>query len=369
MFYKIIKVFEYDSNAILRNTKLTKGVGLSNSIKNTSELRISFLKFAVSMVKANTISGNNIIEQAFDIMTNSLNLYGLIDSGNSFSFKEGFRIKYRDFSRTSRIGEISQAINYILAQEVIGYKYIFDYDEFLRAISFHAKLSGGKPDYVMLDALKSKVALLESKGSSQKNKLTPSQIKNKLKNAIENQCKQGAVHLNASSYPISNSFASVVEISEVNDGRESAVYFCDPEYSEISEDGFNLAIKSYYLKWLNFVFLSDGEYIKDFNNFNFDELSIYPFKGREYYVQKNYFDINGFKMNFKFGLDKEVVNRLKISDFRGVKNMDLNKFSDLGVEIFTDGAIAISSDIQVSIFMRTIFSGSLDKTPTFKSDL
>ncbi|MDO3624342.1 hypothetical protein Q3O98_25030, partial [Ralstonia pseudosolanacearum] len=108
-----------------------------------------------------------------------------------------FRKRYRDFSRTARIGELAQALTFVLAQDVLEYPIVCDFDGFLSTQGIPSmKWDEKTPDYALLFKGGSKnLSLIESKGSCpQEETLSP---KRSLNEALT-QCKSADAHIRAS---------------------------------------------------------------------------------------------------------------------------------------------------------------------------
>lgn len=87
--------------------------------------------------------------------------------------------RLRDFSRTSRIGELAQGVNYLFTQERLGFPFVIDYHLFCELTGIAT--TGRSPDFVVLSRDMRTLGLMESKGES------PSGwgVKGKLKSALE----------------------------------------------------------------------------------------------------------------------------------------------------------------------------------------
>lgn len=345
MITQQIKVKEYTSSSITGKSTRQQLKALKSSAQTHSGLDINFLKFSTAMVKANTTNILNVKEQAYDTLLASLSLFGLIDyNSKDINLKDGFRKKYRDFSKSGRTGELGQAINYIFAQEKLNFKYVVDFDTFLQWNSISSTVQGGTPDYVLIGAPARNLSILESKGSSQKQPLTNPQLRKRLQGAMDNQCTSGVNHLQLNSnFLVSNSYASVVELSEFSETRHSQLHFADPEYDEYEYQDYSLTIRKYYSLWL--LFLGIESAIKIFDDAREFEFSVAQFDlieidGGEYYLQRISYQDSYLNIPIKYGISKDIVGLLETCNYDRVYKIEGLARSYEDVEIFTDGTIA-----------------------------
>ncbi|MGD8231343.1 hypothetical protein [Vibrio sp. TRT 1302] len=346
MISQDIKIKEYTSASVIGKSTRTSRRKIADSSQNHTALKVNFLKFSTAMVKANTTSSTSVLSQAYDIMLNALTLFGLLDlKPSSICLKDGFRDKYRDFSKSGRTGELGQAINYIFAQEKLGYKFVFDFDEFLKSQSILPQVNGGKPDYVMLGKPGKNVSVLESKGSSTQVELTRPELRAKLQGAMDNQCSSGVSYLRGNGVLVSNSYASVVELSESSEKRHSVIHFADPEYDEFQEQDYSKPIKNYYLRWLEFLFEHEGDsaFCFEYHKFvqDFDVLEI---SGEKYHVQKRVYRNRYLSVPVRYGISSKVIELFRANNYKDIYSLKTATKSLENVEIFSDGTIAIRED-------------------------
>ena len=122
-------------------------------------------------------------EYYLDTMASYLGLLNIVlhpTPDNEFLLIKDRVKRLRDFSRTSRIGELAQGINYLFTQERLGYPFIVDYHFFCDRIGVDT--SGQTPDFVVLSPDARILGLMESKGEGP---LTRFSVKGKLKSAIK----------------------------------------------------------------------------------------------------------------------------------------------------------------------------------------
>ncbi|EII2981675.1 hypothetical protein LG772_000203 [Vibrio parahaemolyticus] len=341
MFSKSIKIKEYTSTSIQGKSTRSCPKKIVQSTNSHTDLKINFLKLSVAMVKANTTSSSIYCGSlVYDSILSALNLNGLMDhQASRVSLRDGFREKYRDFSKSSRTGELAQAINYVFAQEKLGYKFIFDYDEFLIANNIPAKTSGATPDYVMLGKSRSNLAVLESKGSSASNELPLTILRTKLQAAMDDQCQSGVRYLQNNRQRVSNSYVSLIELAEVSDLRESVIHFADPNYDEFDEIDYSKTVENYYSRWLSFIGLMDNT-----SAFEQQKFDVVEYEGNDFYVQKSLRIDRYLNLPIRFGISVKAVSLFRQGLFRELYRLEIEQLSLDKVEVFSDGTIALEVD-------------------------
>lgn len=162
-----------------------------------------------------------------------------------------FRKRYRDFSKTGRVGELAQAVTFILAQDVLDYPIVCDFDGFLSTQGIPAMRSDEQtPDYALLFRNGGgKLSLIESKGSCpDKGELLP---KSSLKEALA-QCKSADKHIRArASYGATRTYGTHVRFAESGDPWNTLVAYCDPEEpTDLGPLNPLAVLQQYYAAWL-----------------------------------------------------------------------------------------------------------------------
>ena len=131
----------------------------------------------------------------------------------------------RDFSKSSRIGEIAQGINYLFFKDHMGAKVIYDFDGYIEDIIGQKPTGlGRKPDYVMVYN-NGMIGVMESKGTAEANP-TCRMISG------YGQIMNGMDYLKKSGSLIRNGFVSAVSFGTTSNSlsRNTTVYYADPEY-------------------------------------------------------------------------------------------------------------------------------------------
>ena len=129
----------------------------------------------------------------------------------------------RDFSKSSRNGEIAQGINYYFAKKYLDAYAIYDFKYYVNnRMKIGAKGKGKTPDYVLCYSDKT-IGLMESKGTLIRN---PSVY---MENGNE-QCYEGKIRLPG----VSNTYVSTVSFAKSSKQmkRKTCLFIADPENSE-----------------------------------------------------------------------------------------------------------------------------------------
>ncbi|WP_139559714.1 hypothetical protein [Methylotetracoccus oryzae] len=122
----------------------------------------------------------------------------------------------RDFSATTRIGELAQGVSYAYWQWERGYHWITDFGPWVEGL--HPPYAGTRsPDFVMLNTAINDLAVMESKGTGSNCHKSPM-------GAALRQCKDAVAHPS-----FSRSFGSVLTLDSKNPGGVGTLHVRDPE--------------------------------------------------------------------------------------------------------------------------------------------
>lgn len=129
----------------------------------------------------------------------------------------------RDFSKSTRHGEIAQGINYFYAKRHLGAYAVYDFNVYKKERrNINRRCPGRIPDYILCYP-NGTIGILESKGTTVANP-TGSLI------SAHEQCENGKKFLHSESINVKNTYASVVSFAmSSNEGRNTCLYIADPE--------------------------------------------------------------------------------------------------------------------------------------------
>ncbi|WP_427873514.1 hypothetical protein [Flavobacterium sp. MMS24-S5] len=300
-------------------------------------------------------------EYWYEYISSLLSLSNLIHSHQPNVRINSNRISsLRDFSRTNRIGEISQGLVYLYMQNT-GFPYVNDFHFFCEnnQISIPAKTS--TPDFVCQDKnLSNQICLVESKG---KEKTSKGDIKSKLAKAIS-QCVSGENIINTSNigYNVVKSLGFCSEWSDENNATDSILHFVDPENETYQKDINSAPMRFHYASWFymigdfeNAQRLIQGEKI-NFNEGYFRKTTI---DDKQYWIlwrlPKHFGRYEDFDLSFEIieelffsmpfirtiGVSDEIIKSLTSGEYNEITHVDFKNESTEEYEFFIDGTIIL----------------------------
>ncbi len=338
----------------------TKYASLSSTGTN-QDLQFNGWKLAQGV--AMTICSRHITEPEYwyDHISSLLSLSNLIHSKQPNVRISSNRISLlRDFSRTTRIGEISQGLVYLYMQNE-GYPYINDFHFFCANNQINIPAKTSTPDFVCQDKNQSnQICLVESKG---KEAISSGDIKSKLAKAIS-QCVSGENIINKSNkgYNVIKSLGFCTEWCDENDANNSILHFVDPENEIYQKDINSAPMRFHYASW--FYMIGDFENVQRLiqgENINFNEsyFSSTSINGEQYWILKSFpkhlpkhqdFDLPFeiledlfFPINFfiRIGIGNEIIKSLTSRDYERISKIKFSNESTEKYEFFIDGTIIL----------------------------
>lgn len=119
---------------------------------------------------ARTLCSYNLDHQELyiDVIASLMSHINFIDSSQSnLLLRESRYKRLRDFSKSSRIGELAQGINAMFVSNRLKFPYIIDFHlaKVKTKSSFDFQTTGKSPDFVIVDSTLKKIGLFESKGN------------------------------------------------------------------------------------------------------------------------------------------------------------------------------------------------------------
>lgn len=223
-----------------------KSNGRNNYKQKTkiAQLDFSLAKLAIATSRA-YLGKTSLLSYTFEGLAVYLKLLSTLNrSKGDLTANKDFINNLRDFSKTSRVGEIGQGLTYLFAQDILKYPIINDYGDYLK--SENISTSGKTPDYVAFKNNNNAI-LIESKSgfdifdeTIEKKKLTEGE-------------KQLTVGVNIASQ-LSNKPINIVNYysvctnvsSDDKSGKGSFISYMDPEFKETNPRPIPYSIKRHY---------------------------------------------------------------------------------------------------------------------------
>lgn len=351
-----IQVKEYTQNSVVTKSAPIVSTGFHTPFR--------FNGWRLAHGVARTICARTILNPEYwlDYISGLLGLAGLIHSSNLNSNVRisSDRIKHlRDFSRTSRIGELSQGLMYLYMQET-GFPYLNDFHFFCTQENIFVPSKTSTPDFVCQDIRQSNhICLAESKGKE----LTSSgEVKSKLAKAIS-QCVSGETIINSSlkKFKVKKQLGFCAEWSDENKSSDSVFHFVDPEKEILRPVENSAPMRYHYAAWFYMIgdFYNAERLINDmgikWNEKNYQQVGR---DGKKYWTLKrfpssfsndaqNIFTnkdlLHAFVLpvyfNANIGISVDVINALKKQEYERLTQLDFDAKSTDHFEFFADGTI------------------------------
>ncbi|WP_143785667.1 hypothetical protein [Ohtaekwangia koreensis] len=197
------------------------------------------------------------ISLLFDALGNFFQLGFLVYSNNDvFTLNKRHFSNLRDFTRTSRTGEVAQGITYLLAQEYLRFNSVVDFEGYINSRGGIIPAKSSTPDFIMQNHnLNFNVGLIESKGSYPE-KSDP--VKSSLKKALK-QCHSGQNLLTNFDprYTITNKYGVHIKFEDELSSQSSVGYLADPQSLPVRDERNLSIIRYHYASW--FMLMGDQD--------------------------------------------------------------------------------------------------------------
>ena len=296
-------------------------------------------------------------ELYFDLMSSLFSHFNIVrkDANDYFKVSESRIFRLRDFSRTTRIGELAQGINSLFVGRRLDFPYIIDFDlaKNITSTTLNIQTNGKSPDFLILNRSLSEIGLFESKGSAGKEaKITSNNgyLKKAYDQliAVTNPCFKNLI-------PICVRFEHNNDIlppnSPINTKGSSIHYELITQNCNANNDVETL-YKLHYASWFYLVgdfnrvssILLDGniEPIESENDPNYELDTTTDKNNPIYWVKRNFLDTDLTMGNTRLYLDiylaKSPYSSFKIGIYKSVidKILDFNIATEnitLGIDI------------------------------------
>ncbi|MBP7808645.1 MAG: hypothetical protein KA163_05095 [Bacteroidia bacterium] len=245
---KQIDFVEYDKSTVLNRAITTAAIRNGNFTFTNHELAIAIARATIgSSLPKDPISFAEYGAAFYNLMTLE-DMRHPAFRVNSQSVK-----RYRDFSKTTRTGELAQGISFLFAQKVLRHSAIVDFKLFFERIGSPIHSVAKTPDYIIADNIYGGVDLMECKGA-----YIPSQntIENRII-AVNNQCQSGESIVNSIlNWRVNNTYSCCISVSNENSPAGTKIHFADPPGKQLEDANLIQLIRFHYASW----FLLAGDF-------------------------------------------------------------------------------------------------------------
>jgi len=352
---RTIKVVEYTRGSVTTSHARLTPTGIHSDFH--------FNGWRLAQGVAMTICSRHINqpEYWFYHISSLLSLSNLIDSHQPNVRIKSSRISsLRDFSRTSRIGEMSQGLVYLYMQNT-GFPYVNDFHFFCYNNQITIPYLAPTPDFVCQDRnLANQICLVESKG---KETISSGGVKVKLAKAI-NQCVSGESIINASgNYNVIKYLGFCSEWSDENDPIDSVLHFVDPDEEVRQQETNSAPMRFHYAAW--FYMIGDFENAQKLVRGEKINLNEKYFQKHTVIDKKKYWILQRFPYNLEsnlqrylyyyileeflffhpagitIGISDEIIERLISQNYKEISEIIFSNESIENFEFFSDGTLII----------------------------
>ena len=263
----------------------------------------------------------------FDVIASLLSHFNYTEPNavnNYFYLSKSRWSRLRDFSQTTRTGELAQGLNYLFTQERLGFPFVVDYHLFCNGNS--TKIEGRTSDFVLLNDQANTTGLMESKGEAAKKDT----VTTKLNDALEQlDAGQQTLLLARGLYaqflhPVCTKFQFVVpEVSSIN--------YCDIDSAKATDIAQRDIVRRHFASWFYLVgdfsraqALINGNTIPALDEggevvYDGGDSEIFWVSDIRWLRENNNLSIRLYwryfkNLNFRLGIRKDFVELLTLSD-------------------------------------------------------
>lgn len=323
----------YDSSVY---SKSNLDIRQERAIKK-EDMHITYAKLCVATSKAMLTNAHvfspyivNFARSYFHIIP-----FLLTEKNGYLAFDYNNKDVLRDFSKSARIGELAQGINYQMCFDKLGVYAVYDYKDFIRNVAhINKKIVGQTPDFVLCYK-DGTYGILESKG-------TMAADPTSFLISGNNQVKDGSVFLGSNGIGIRNGYTSAVSFatSSKKMKRNTKIYLADPENSEFPK--INIAAKDNIIRECSkYLCLAGNVELANLFKKGLSEITTIRNK-LEPRVSIEDYVVGAFEMF----LEKDKVSRIEMGLSKRLleyimndkkERMDFEAWSEPNVEYFADG--------------------------------
>ncbi|WP_246943447.1 hypothetical protein [Bacillus pinisoli] len=280
----------------------------------------------------------------------------VITKDRNLSLIDGANNLFRDFSRSSRIGELAQGVSYLFALNYLKFPCLIDFKDYTRIeLLPEPNLNESTPDFVMYDPSGGDIFLLEIKGRWP-NEVDLVELKKKFKKALE-QCVSGNNYFisRGLTNPVRGTYGIIVDFFEKSHSEITTLRLSDPEGKPngMIKNQTSL-IKQHYVSWFlmlghlqTAMRLYNGLDIGDFQarKINFNGELFYILDQSESEIDTLLSHILGG--NYIYGISIKIWDLLNSpKEINNSTRLTFKSVDKEGIHLFSDGTIVIENDYQ-----------------------
>lgn len=282
---KEIEVKEYTNASFATPYKPTEDAN--------AHLPFTFNGARLSIAIARTLASHHptVSEFWLDVFMSAIGIRNIV-SRDPIEFKliEDRLDRIRDFTKTTRIGEMAQGIAYLFSQDRLGYPLVGDFKHFFNSRGVAISAIETTPDFVLQkSSINTNISLLESKGTVIN---SATNIKSSLRKGLS-QCRNGNNIATAAGFVVDNKYATCVEFSVDTEVETSKLHYVDPSENTIQSEYNDSLLRFHFASWFYLIRdfesvnqLIEGKSIKDKSRY-FEK---FVHNGEEYLIlTKHYF--------------------------------------------------------------------------------
>ncbi|TGK54260.1 hypothetical protein [Leptospira bouyouniensis] len=313
-------------------------------ILKESSIQVSSFSISKNIAFSILTKENSFMNRSWEIFSNYITIQNKLKfNEENLYLTSHFLRRYRDFSKTSKLGEFAQGLTYHFISEHLGYPIVHDFWDFL---NLYNPGNVSAPDFVGSKIENSdSIILVESKASSD-----PAKIKSVFKEG-QAQTKSGK-KLVSNSYHINSTYTANVEFHDIDENIPIKINFIDPpgKQKQIYPNGPNFDIlQKHYSYWFFIIgrfdlvnLIREGN-IKEVKNRGYEEEKSFLFSPPFEYLLPLFYEVDNFfyKSNYlnikSIEIDKSILNLL--SERQSSSTNDLyfkNEITEYS-ESFSDG--------------------------------
>ncbi|MED3952602.1 hypothetical protein P4603_10930 [Priestia aryabhattai] len=277
-------------------------------------------------------------------------------SKGNFRLVSNSNLVFKDFSFSSKIGEIGQGLTKIFVQEILEVPICLNFEDYAMRRGLNISKNMSKSDFIYIDIVRRQRGLIDSKGSffhsHNENTNDLKGVTGKLKKGLS-QCDAINGHLNSLSRKITihKHGCSCIKFHDSDSKHNTKIIYVDPELEaeKISDEELLEDIKIYYS---NLIYKITGEEFS-FNEENMQsKCTIQNYSGYEIVTFKNLNNLTlqllnnlAHRTNTKFGILLDIWKSLFNNDLNTLlKYIPLNEKKteyNNDFEIFSDGSVLV----------------------------